>query len=532
MRLGDLIDGLGLSLSRGGGEVEVTEITDDSRRATPGCVYIARDVPGPDGLARAQDYIAAAVANGAVAVIAGAAHAPLATGADVAWASAAKVDQRLAGQLAERFFGEPSAKLKLLGITGTNGKTTTAFILQHLLRQAGVATGLMGTVLVDDGRERRPAELTTPGAIDFSRNLAAMVANGCRAAVAEVSSHALHQGRVAALRFDVGVFTNLTGDHLDYHGTMEDYAAAKAVLFASLPAEGYAVVNADDAWTPRLLEGCVAKVLSCSVSSEGHAPPKGEASACHATILRMEADRLRGVFDGPWGSVEVDLPLVGRHNAINALQAAAAGNTITALARTLRNGLASCPGVPGRLEAVRLEAGQLDAAGVTSDSASAAPVTGMPTVIVDYAHTHDALENALLALRPVTRGRLIVLFGAGGDRDRTKRPKMAAVACKLADRVIITSDNPRTEDPQAIIDEILSGVPAQTAANKVHVQSQRDAAIALAISEAGPLDVVLLAGKGHEDYQIIGTTKHPFDDRVHALAALDRRAGRLGRSVK
>ncbi|MEX0775531.1 MAG: UDP-N-acetylmuramoyl-L-alanyl-D-glutamate--2,6-diaminopimelate ligase [Phycisphaeraceae bacterium] len=569
-----LIADMGLELVSGDGATLVGDLTDDSRRVTPGTprspaspgspgagtLFIARGGSVEDG----RQYIADAIARGAVAVVT---HDDAPSRPGVAWirpAPGVNVDQTLAGRLAERFFGEPSRHLKLIAITGTNGKTTTAFLIQHLLNQAGVKCGLMGTVIIDDGQERRSAELTTPGAIDFSRHLAAMVAHGCKAAVTEVSSHALHQGRVSTLRFDVGVFTNLTGDHLDYHKTMEDYAAAKAILFDALPAapEGFAVMNMDDPWAGRMMEGCRARVLACTLLGAEAEEDAGD--RCRATVLHLAADHSRVRFDGPWGSVEVDLPLVGRHNVINALQAIAAANAVTAIARGLRKALEQCPSVPGRLEPVRISDLQdkTDLNRASDKSEIRNPKSAIPTVIVDYAHTHDALENVLLALRPVTRGRLIVLFGCGGDRDRTKRPKMAAVACRLADRVIITSDNPRTEDPAAIIREILAGVPqgmaisnfefriadlntqgptadagamvmkseirnptastAQAKSEMVLVEPDRARAIQRAIMDAQPDDVVLLAGKGHEDYQIIGREKHHFDDREQAAAVMKR----------
>lgn len=505
MRLTDLIAGLGVRCVAGDVATTIVDLTDDSRCIEPGWLFVARSGVSGD----AAVYTSQAIERGAVVVISE--NEPPATlPKHVAWCVADRVDQRLAGQLAERFFGHPSEKLALIGITGTNGKTTTAFLVQHLLHAAGCRCGLIGTVVIDDGATRQPAELTTPGAIEMSRLLARMVANGCRAAAVEVSSHALHQGRTAALRFAVGVFTNLTGDHLDYHGTMEDYAAAKALLFEQLPEQGWAVVNDDDAFGPVMLERCRAHVLRCSMKAE-----EASDNICHATVLSLEADHSVARFDGPWGSVEARLPLVGRHNVFNVLQALAAANAVKSMSKRLRGALSSAPPVPGRLEPVRVE---------EADHAA------LPTVLVDYAHTHDALENVLLALRPVVKGRLIVVFGCGGDRDRSKRPKMAQVACKLADRVIITSDNPRTENPATIIRDILAGV-SEPADDRVTVEIDRAKAIALAVEQADADDTVLLAGKGHEDYQIVacadapgGVVKRHFDDREHAAEALRRRA--------
>jgi UDP-N-acetylmuramoyl-L-alanyl-D-glutamate--2,6-diaminopimelate ligase len=501
MQLSQLIEGLNLSMVRGDGSIPIADITDDSRQVTPGTIFVARGGSGASP-ADGRSFIADAIERGASVIIADRAAASQAIGSPVAWVTAERVDQALCGRLAERLWGNPSRCLKVIGITGTNGKTTTAFLIQHLLGRAGVKCGLIGTVINDDGATRKPADLTTPGAIEFSRLLAAMVRNGCEAVVAEISSHALHQGRAAALKVDVAVFTNLTGDHLDYHKTMEDYAAAKAILFRSLSPQGFAVVNSDDAYAERMLEGCRANVMRCSIR------PDADRSQirCHGEVVSLAADHSRVVLDGPWGSFDLRLPLVGKHNVYNALEAVAAANCVTAMSRVLREAMENCPAPAGRLEPVRVERKAL-----------------LPSVLVDYAHTHDALENVLSALRPLTRGRLIVLFGCGGDRDKTKRPKMAAVACQWANRVIITSDNPRTEDATSIIEDILSGVPAEALSRrlaKVIVEPDRAAAIELAIRDAGPDDVVLLAGKGHEDYQIIGRTKHHFDDREHAAAAL------------
>lgn len=492
-----LLDGLDVTLT-GGGAVDLTDITDDSRTVKPGCLFIARAGTKADG----RRYIQDALSRGAAAVISED-DKPADLPADRGWAVAKKLDHALVAELAERFFDRPSRKLKLIGVTGTNGKTTITFVIQHLLRHTGVKAGIIGTVLIDDGATRTPAELTTPGAVDFTRHLAAMVANGCHAAIAEVSSHALHQGRTAALRFDVALFTNLTGDHLDYHGTMENYAAAKAILFESLAPDAWAVVNSDDEWANRMTRDTTARVVRCTMKGEAD-----QRTACAAEILALGSDHSHVRFTGPWGSVEVRLPLVGRHNVMNVLESIAAANCLSALSRVLRGALETCPAPPGRLEPVTVD----------SDS-STSTSGGMPAVLVDYAHTHDALENVLSALRPVTKGRVIVVFGCGGDRDRTKRPKMAAVACRLADKVVVTSDNPRTEDPAFIIGQVLEGVPPE-AQSKLTVEPDRAKAIELAIRMGGAQDVVLIAGKGHEDYQIIGTTKRHFDDREEARRVL------------
>ncbi len=557
MRLTHLIEGLPVNLAAGAGcpqlpnsgEVEILDITDDSRAVRPGSLFIARApvrTPGDAGAtAGGEQYIPDAVARGAAAILcdadspalkSAALGSTLAAAADAPraiWltASAGCVDQALAGALAERFFDYPSRRLKVIAITGTKGKTTTAFITQHLLSAAGVKSGLIGTVVNDDGCIRSEATLTTPGAIDFVRLLAAMVANGCDACVAEVSSHALHQGRVAALKIDVGVFTNLTGDHLDYHGNMENYADAKAILFRQLSADGWAVTNVDDPAAAIMLMNCKARIVRCRVNN----PPPPHSSAetdCGAQVLSLGSDHSRVMFDGPWGSLDFRLPLAGTHNVYNALQAAAAANCVVAMSRVLRDALTRCPAPPGRLQVVKWEGegqgprakGQEGQGTGNRDSDSLGPWPSAlgpshPTVLVDYAHTHAALQNVLTAMRPFTAGKLVVLFGCGGDRDRTKRPKMARVCCDLADRVIITSDNPRTEEPTQIFSDILSGVPGERR-HVVTVEPDRARAIERAILDADADDVVLLAGKGHENYQIIGKDKRHFDDCEEAVLAL------------
>lgn len=510
MKLDALIAGIGRRVD-GGGAVEVTGLTDDSREVRAGDGFIARGRHGGDG----AEYVAQAVERGAVAVIAGA-DEPIASAVEARVAIVrvdGAVDQAVAGRIAERFFGRPGENLRLIGVTGTNGKTTVAFLIQHLLNGAGFKCGMMGTVLTDDGAAREQAALTTPGAVELSRRLAAMVGNGCDAAVLEVSSHALDQGRVGALGFEAAVFTNLTGDHLDYHQTMDRYAAAKARLFERLNGGGRAILNAEDPLVGRMLRNVERNVTWCRVADGPRCD--GEGDHCVATVLDAGEDHTVIRLDGPWGGIESRLPWVGRHNVMNALQGVAVAHGLGVDAGALKRGLASCPAVPGRLERVRATGGE----------------AGGPVVMVDYAHTHDALENVLRALRPTVRGRLIVVFGCGGDRDRSKRARMGEVACRLADGVVVTSDNPRTEDPGAIIEDILAGVPEAERGgqgDKVTVEADRAAAIEGVVAAAWAGDVVLLAGKGHEDYQIVGSERRHFDDREQGRAALDRWLARQG----
>ena len=490
--LADLIRDLPVRLIRGDAAICIGGLTDDSRLVSPGDLFVARSGLRVEGL----KYVARAIDGGAAAVLTSdAPHLP-----ESVCALHADDPGRVLADLAERFFGSPSRRLDLIGITGTNGKTTTASLAQQILLHAGRRCGLIGTIEIDDGARRTPAELTTPGCVEFSRLLGRMAGNGCTACVSEVSSHALQQHRVSGHRFAAGVFTNLTGDHLDYHGTMEAYAAAKARLFESLDADAFAIVNADDPASNCMLDQCRARVLRCTTS--------GGDAECRASIFDSAIAGTQLEMDGPWGGMTVRLPLVGRHNACNALEAAAVAWALGVPSDTIQSALEHCTSPQGRLEPVM---------SAESDM----------TVLVDYAHTDDALDNVLRALRPLIPDgrRLRVVFGCGGDRDRTKRPRMARVACRWADDVIITSDNPRTENPRSIVDEILSGVP-HDCLGRTCAEVDRRAAIRLAIDRSESGDVVLIAGKGHETYQILGTIKHPFDDRQEARKALALRRER------
>jgi len=494
MQLLELIEGLPIRLIRGEPDRPIADVTDDSRQVVPGALFIARRGSTVDG----AQYVHDAIDRGAAAVL----TEPGRDVPDGVTQLHAPDVRAVLAPLAERFFGEPARRLRLAGVTGTNGKTTTAFMARHLLQGHRRRCGLIGTIEIDDGRDRRPALLTTPGAIELSRLLARMVDHGCDACVMEVSSHALHQGRVDHLPFHAAAFTNLTGDHLDYHGTVEAYAAAKARLFERVRPDGTAIVNGDDPMADRMVRDCPATVWRFRLADEGTADYR-------VRDLQSTAAGSRFTLVTEHGSATLHLPLVGRHNVANmvaAIAVAEAAEGVEPGGLIGRAGFADlvrqCPPVPGRLEPV------------------VGPEEPPPfTVLVDYAHTDDALRNVLASLRPITRGRLRVLFGCGGDRDRTKRPRMAAVACDLADHVVVTPDNPRTEDPGAIIEDIMAGVEPRNR-DKVDVEPDRRAAIRAIVAAAGPGDVVLIAGKGHEDYQIVGAERRRFDDRVEARQAL------------
>ncbi len=500
MMLADLIAGLNIRTAAAGA-IRICDITDDSRTVVTGSLFIARTGQKADG----REFVRAALDAGAVAVLTDDRSLRLPEGSGAALLLAGTGVELAAAQIAERFYGSASGRLTLIGVTGTNGKTTTAHLIHQILNRCGVRCGLMGTVLIDDGAEIAPSILTTPPATELSRTFGVMVDSGCRAAVMEVSSHALDQERPAALAFKIGVFTNLTGDHLDYHGTMEKYADAKAKLFAMLPENGLAIVNADDRASARMIRDCRAPVLRCTIGAA--VGRKVKAGECRASIRAMTMAGTRAAFAGPWGAITCLLPLVGRHNVMNALQAAAACHGAGVKTADIAEALEHAAAPPGRLEVV---------------TGARHPYS----VLVDYAHTDDALRQVLGAIRPLMDkgGTLRVVFGCGGDRDRTKRARMGAAAAELADAVYITSDNPRTEEPSAIIDEIIAGVPARQRRGTV-VDADRRSAIARAIADARAGDVVLIAGKGHETDQILsdgkgGTIRTHFDDREVARELL------------
>jgi UDP-N-acetylmuramoyl-L-alanyl-D-glutamate--2,6-diaminopimelate ligase len=451
---------------------EASNITDDSRSVTPGSLFVAVRGTERDG----HDYLAAAAKAGATAAV-------VEDPARTQLPSLVVRDSRRAAALsAACAFGRPADAMQLAGVTGTNGKTTTVNMLRHLLDEADARSASIGTlgVLLGSAGEPIPggSGLTTPGPVELQRLFRTLLDSRVRSVAMEVSSHALEQRRVDGASFDVVVFTNLTRDHLDYHGSIDAYRNSKALLVDHLRPHGVMVVNADDPAWRSLPAG--RRRVTFSVRA-------GSAEA-HATDVRY----------GPRGSIWtlvlggesvcVNLPLVGDFNVANALGAAAAAWALGLPAERIADRLSGLPQVPGRLEMI----------------------SETPTVLRDYAHTPDALERALAAVRPFATGKLIVVFGAGGDRDRGKRPEMGAVAEQHADLVILTSDNPRTEDPERILDDIASGM-RQRGYERIEDRRQ---AIARALALAGREDVVLLAGKGHETYQIRGTEKLPFDERL------------------
>ena len=465
-----------------------TGVTHDSRQVTNGAVFVALRGQKADG----ASFVAQAIGAGASAVVA---EQPPAAAADVPWVVVN--DARLAlALLAAEFFGHPSRQMRVVGITGTNGKTTTSYLASAMFEAAGIRCGLMGTVTYRIGAQAFDATRTTPEAPALQGFMRRMVSAGCGACVMEVSSHALALRRADGIEFAAGVFTNLTRDHLDFHADMENYFAAKRRLFEMLPPGAPAVINVDD---PR--GGALIDVATRTVTYAIHKPADVMPGA-----LSYSLDGLNFTISTPAGELQVKSKLVGKPNVYNILAAAATAASLEVPVEAIEQGLRDLPGVPGRFELASAAADDI-------------------TVLVDYAHTDDALRNLLETARPMATRRLITVFGAGGDRDRTKRPLMGMVAARLSDVVVITSDNPRSEDPLRIIEEVRLGADAevrQSNAEVLTVADRRDA-IVEAIVRALPGDVVLVAGKGHEKYQEIGGRTLAFDDVAVAREALEAR---------
>jgi UDP-N-acetylmuramoyl-L-alanyl-D-glutamate--2,6-diaminopimelate ligase len=468
----------------------VTGVSVDSRQVTPGDVFVALKGLHHDG----AQFAAQAIERGAAAIVSQQAPPP---GTAVPWIVVS--DARLAAALlSDAIFGHPSAEMQVVGITGTNGKTTTAHLVASIFEAAGIRCGLLGTVGYRIGGDERAAPRTTPEAPALQRMLCEMAAAGCGACAMEVSSHALSLRRVDGTRFAAAVFTNLTRDHLDFHGNMDAYFQAKRRLFEMLPQDAPAAINLDD---PR--GGGLAEVAGRPVTYA-----MTRAAAITPGPLSFSLAGLAFDVRTPRGPVAIRSALVGRPNVSNILAAVAVTEALEIPHEAIERGVGALSGVPGRFELV--SRGDDDV-----------------TVVVDYAHTDDALRNLLETARPLAQGRVITVFGCGGDRDRTKRPLMGAVAGRLSDLIIVTSDNPRTEDPVRTMDEICRGLTIDTrrdSRQRVLTIADRRGAIGKAIELARKGDLVLIAGKGHEKYQEIGQRIVPFDDVAVAREALVRRA--------
>jgi UDP-N-acetylmuramoyl-L-alanyl-D-glutamate--2,6-diaminopimelate ligase len=513
VQLGQILEGIKDARLSGDPKTPIRGLAYDSRAVEPGFLFAALRGQKSDG----NDYVEQAIDRGATAVLSR--RAPDRFGAKVVWVQVDN-DRRGLALAARNYYGRPDGRMVMIGVTGTNGKTTVCFLLEAILREAGLKPCLLGTVMYRYNRDETKAGRTTPESLDLYRLLDRYATAGARSCVMEVSSHSLVLERVAGVDFKAAVFTNLTQDHLDFHGTMEAYFDAKAILFRDLSGAAVAVLNADDPHARRLRSLTKARVVTFGQAEGADVRLASVHAAVTGTGIVLEVaaglgPEGGGAIDGtaghrapPAGRLEVRSPLLGRPNALNMAAAAAAALALGVGREAVARGLESVTGVPGRFE--RIDEGQ--------------PFT----VLVDYAHTDDALKNLLLAVRDLRPRRVVTVFGCGGDRDRGKRPLMGFAAATGSDVVVVTSDNPRSEDPMAIIEEILPGTRrsfigdpcGQTGKERCLVIPDRKEAIRRALSLAEEGDCVVIAGKGHETYQILGERTIPFDDREVARELL------------
>lgn len=480
-RVSDLIRNAGIVSVTGDSNTVIDDISFDSRNVGPGTLFVAVRGTRSDG----HDFIAAAVKAGAAAIVCE--TIPVYAVEGVCWI---KTDDsaRTLGVVASEFYGNPSTALKLTGVTGTNGKTTIATLLYRMFTKLGYKCGLFSTVCNYIGNNELPATHTTPDPVELNRTLAAMVEAGCDFAFMEVSSHAVDQKRIAGLNFTGGIFTNLTHDHLDYHKTFDNYLNAKKAFFDSLPSTAFALVNNDDRNGKVMIQNCRASRYTFSTRG---------ISDFRCTVLEQDFSGMAIRIQGE----DVWTRFVGDYNASNLLAVYSASVILGAEKEEVLRILSELKSVPGRLEVVEGPGGI--------------------SCLVDYAHTPDALQNVITTInriRPDDR-QLITVVGAGGDRDRTKRPIMAAITAEGSTKVILTSDNPRTEDPDKILDDMEAGITPDVRRKVLRITNRREA-IKAAVMLAGPGDVVLVAGKGHENYQEINGVKHHFDDREELKSAL------------
>lgn len=467
MKLSDLVQDLGVACMAA--DREISFITDNSKKVENGCIFVCIEGKHFDGHTKAKE----ALENGAAAVV---------VQKDMGLREQILVDNTRAAyaRLCAAFFGHPERKLRIIGVTGTNGKTTSCFIIKSVLDSMGYKTGLIGTVKNIVGDKEYPAVLTTPDCYDLFSLFKEMVDSGCEFCTMEVSSQALDQRRVEGVHFEAAIFTNLTRDHLDYHGSFENYMAAKHMLFENA---SLSIVNIDDEAAEYMLDGTDGRKVTFSVNNND--------CDYSAKNIRISSSGVKYelVSNSNIGRIRFTVP--GKFSVYNSMGAAVCLVEMGMDFKGVLDGLEKCVGVPGRMEVV--------------------PTETPYTVLIDYAHTPDGLENVLGCVREITEGKVITVFGCGGDRDRTKRPIMGDIAAQLSDVAVVTSDNPRSEDPDAIIDDILEGVKKHI--SKIVVEPDRRKAIAKALSMAHEGDIVVLAGKGQETYQILADGKIHFDER-------------------
>lgn len=482
MKLKKLLKDIPVQNVKGSKEIEITGLCSNSKQVSPGNLFVARKGRAEDG----AYYIPEAIASGAVAILTDIYDPSLKNVTQIVHPNVGLIE----GMLAAHYYHFAADELFMIGITGTNGKTTTSFLVKHLLDKLKSPCGLIGTIEYIIGKQRFQATRTTPDVVSNHKMLREMVLQGCKSAVMEVTSHALDQGRVEYVDYDVAIFTNLSIDHLDYHGTMDDYCFAKSRMFRSLnpdkskkkqPYPTTAVVNADSPWRSKITEGCTAKILTYGIDSL--ADLRASDIVLSATGTRLQLRYLEKTVSCAW-------PLIGRFNVYNCLAAIAVGLVRGEPLEKLADMMRTFPSVPGRLEAVSNPLGL--------------------KIYVDFAHSDDALANVFECLEEVKEGRIITVFGCGGDRDHTKRPLMARVCEQFSDITIVTSDNPRSEDPAAICQEVAQGFQKSSS---YYIEPDRRLAIKKAIECAESKDIILIAGKGHEIYQVFAHKTIEFDDR-------------------
>jgi UDP-N-acetylmuramoyl-L-alanyl-D-glutamate--2,6-diaminopimelate ligase len=494
MKVNELSSCLAASRLYGDGDIEISDIQTDSRRVKPGDLFICLPGHTVDG----HEYAPQAAAKGAVALV-------VERKLDTDLPQIIVDDSRFAmSVMSNAFFGSPSSRMRMIGVTGTNGKTTTTYLIERIMQDQDVKTGLIGTIQMRYDGQSYPMSGTTPESLELQRSLQDMASKGVQCCVMEVSSHALEQGRVKGTDFRTAIFTNLTQDHLDYHNTMEEYRAVKGLFFSRLgnvispwkEERKYAVLNADDAASKYFAAQTAAEVITYGIDNEANVRASGISITAKGTFFHVDTFK---------GEADISLRMVGKFNVYNALAAISAALLEDIPLQEIKASLESVAGVDGRVESV--DEGQ--------DFA----------VIVDYAHTPDGLENVLRTVREFASGKVLTVFGCGGDRDRTKRPLMGKIAAKYSDSILVTSDNPRTEDPLLILKDIEAGLTEDgVPQDRYELIADRREAIRKAIEMASPGDVVLIAGKGHETYQIINGVVHDFDDRIVAKEVIRGRS--------
>ncbi len=471
MKLKDILEGVSITSTTADGELEIGAIRNDSRQVQPGDLFVAIRGFAADG----HDFIGMALARGAAAVICEEGGVGFPT-------VLVKNARATLADVAANFYGHPASKLKIIGVTGTNGKTTTTCLLKHILEQQGYKVGLIGTNQNMIGDQVIPTERTTPESVQLHEMFGQMVDAGCTHVVMEVSSHSLVLDRVRGMEFAVGAFTNLTQDHLDFHGTMEEYCKAKALLFQQ---SACGVINGDDPVAIAMQDAATCPYKTFSLTTDD-----ADVSAKNIT-LRADGVSFIAAAKGEIARVQLGIP--GQFSVANALTALTVCLQLGISLEDAANALRTAQGVKGRVEVVPT------------------PVPTDYTILIDYAHSPDGVDNVLRAVRGFTTGRVIAVFGCGGDRDRTKRPLMGAIAARLADFCMVTSDNPRTEEPNAILQDIVAGMRSSTTPMEVEVDRVKAIHRAMAIAQAG--DTIVLMGKGHETYQDVGGVKHHMDER-------------------